>query len=196
MRAHRFSGVGESTQDPALSGLSDSEIGSMSGSGSRSRSTRPSAPVSASKSASRSKRGAAASKSAGAGKQPGARKSGPVKRVRKLVAVGSADAPAASVVLPVESTPEAVERTLRALQLAGSVSAKQAWRVAQVRDVARALAEAGPGDVAKVSRELSARMAELIAEANPSDDDDDWTAAPGAAAMGHPTQSWPRDVGP
>jgi len=83
--------------------------------------------------------------------------------------------PAAHVVPLVETTVAAVERALTRIE----DSPKRAVLVATIRCLADALDKAEPTDRPKISKELATRMAELNAEANPGDDDDDWTTGAG-----------------
>jgi predicted nucleic acid-binding protein len=89
-----------------------------------------------------------------------------------------------------ETAQQAVERALADIE----ITPQRAVLAATVRRLAVALDLAEPTDVAKVSRELAARMAELMAEARPHVDDDDWTAAVGAPALRDATQLRPGDA--
>ena len=84
--------------------------------------------------------------------------------------------------LPVESPRAALERSL--LQL--KVPHRLAWLVADVRRLAAAL-EDPDQPVASVSRELSARMDQLVMQSEmvTGDADGDWTTAARAAPVGY-----------
>lgn len=80
-------------------------------------------------------------------------------------------APPPPVAPPRESATAAVERSLVSVES----TPKRAVLIAQVRRLASAIDHADPPDVPKISRELSARWAELIADANPPGEPPDWT---------------------
>ncbi|HEY3484356.1 MAG TPA: hypothetical protein VGK49_03180, partial [Ilumatobacteraceae bacterium] len=88
-----------------------------------------------------------------------------------------------------ETTVAAVERALKGVE----ITSKRAVLAATVRRLAAALDAAEPTDVAKVSKELTARMAEVLAEVKPDGGDRDWTEGDGAPAGGNVTQLRPRD---
>ena len=90
--------------------------------------------------------------------------------------------PAVHVAPLVETTAAAVERALTRIE----DSPKRAVLVATIRRLADALDEAEPTDRPKISKELATRMAELNAEANPGDDDDDWTTGSGPSEVRNP----------
>jgi hypothetical protein len=75
----------------------------------------------------------------------------------------------------VESAGVAVER---ALGLVVSTP-RRAVLIASVRRLALALDGADPADAPKISRELNARMVELMADANPVGEPPDWTQTAG-----------------
>ena len=56
---------------------------------------------------------------------------------------------------------------------------RRAVQIATVRALAKALENADPGDVPKISRELDARMAALMADAIPVGEPPDWTEQAG-----------------
>lgn len=70
---------------------------------------------------------------------------------------------------PIETADEAVERTLRSIDLTD----RHAVTVAAVRRLAKALEECEPTDTAKISKELAAQMASLLDMQPP--DAGDWT---------------------
>ncbi|MEM9516029.1 MAG: hypothetical protein AAGA42_14350 [Actinomycetota bacterium] len=79
-----------------------------------------------------------------------------------------------------ETTVQAVERRLADME----DSTKHAVLIAQIRRVAHGLDHSDPTDRAKLSKELAERMQQLDAEANPADDDDDWTTGSGSPEVG------------
>lgn len=141
------------------------------------------------------------SKPAGAAKKAGgraaAKKSPPVKQpakqrgARKQATKPAPTPPPAPVAA--ETTSAAVERALRDLRIQGT--AKRAVVIATVRRLAEALDGADPTDRPKISKELAARWAELMAEANPRDSDPDWTTGSGAPQGGDAPQPGPADTG-
>ena len=139
-------------------------------------------PTSRKKPAARSKSGAASKKSRQSAKQRAARSTVldcPTEGCSKTYKTESgltkhvADKhPPADHVAPVEeSTVEAVKRALTTV----SDAPKRAVLVATVRRLAEALDDAEPTDRPKISKELAARMAELMADARPDGTDPDWT---------------------
>lgn len=71
----------------------------------------------------------------------------------------------------IESPTQAVERALLSID----ITPRRAVLAATVRKLARALEDCEPTDAAKTSKELAARMAELLSDARPTEGDDDWT---------------------
>jgi hypothetical protein len=64
-----------------------------------------------------------------------------------------------------------VERVLADLD----ITPRRAVLAATVRELAKALEDCEPTDKAKTSKELTARMADLLADAAPTGDGPDWT---------------------
>ena len=79
--------------------------------------------------------------------------------------------PAPPVSAPIESPSVAVERVLADLD----ITPRRAVLAATVRELAKALEDCEPTDKAKTSKELTARMADLLADAVPAGDGPDWT---------------------
>jgi hypothetical protein len=71
----------------------------------------------------------------------------------------------------VETPTAAVERALRSI----TITPKLAVLAATVRELAVALEACEPTDKAKTSKELTARMADLLGAGPSTPDDDDWT---------------------
>lgn len=113
----------------------------------------------------------AAKKALPAPRGPAVKKSAPKPtqpRARRKPAVKAAPAPMAP---PMETAAAAVERSLVSVES----TPKRAVLIAQVRRLAGAMDGADAADVPKISRELSSRWAELIADANPPGEPPDWT---------------------
>ena len=72
---------------------------------------------------------------------------------------------------PIESPSVAVERVLADLD----ITPRRAVLAATVRELAKALEDCEPTDKAKTSKELTARMADLLADAEPAGGGPDWT---------------------
>ncbi len=85
--------------------------------------------------------------------------------------VAQAHPPAPSLKGLNESPVEAVERVLADME----ITSRRAVLAATVRTLALALMTCEPTDVAKTSKELDARMRDLLELARPADDDADWT---------------------
>lgn len=78
--------------------------------------------------------------------------------------------PPAAVVVK-ESPTVAVERLLASIE----ITPKLAVLAATIRELAQALELCEPGDKAKTSKELTARVAELLADPSHRPDEPDWT---------------------
>jgi hypothetical protein len=70
-----------------------------------------------------------------------------------------------------ESPSVAVERVLADID----ITPRRAVLAATVRELAKALEDCDPTDKAKTSKELTARMVDLLADTDTSGDQPDWT---------------------
>lgn len=85
----------------------------------------------------------------------------------------------APIAATLDETPTgALERALAVV----TSTPRRAVQIATVRALAKALENADPGDVPKISRELDARMAALMADAIPVGEPPDWTEQAGGTA--------------